>query len=256
MFNIAEFSSIVAKNKGYQRSALFSVEMPVPPILLAAGGLYQQIGRDLRFYCEGVNLPGIQLQTIDVNHYGYGPNTQKPIVPFFAGLDLDFLSDQLGGVYNFFEQWIKAICNFDSRKGMTGATGLNNQFPYELSYKKNYAVDININSFAPTGMNEQKKPGPIKATQLTIQQAYPIFLGDIQYNWGDSKGIVKIPIHFTFFDYYQTNVASGPRSAETRTSVDTLNNLIPSSQTGIGAGSFDDLLNLELLRFKNFDSLR
>lgn len=253
MFNINEFLQNVANRGGLARTNLFAVEMPLPPIFQQAGSSYANMAKDLHFYCMATELPGLSLETVDIRRYGYGPTEKNPYNAKFADLDLIFLGDQIGGVYTYFQEYLKAIVNTDSRQGFNQATGIEydglppggsiqgNQFPYELNYKQTYCVDMNINLYEPTGVIAD-------AYQLTIQQAFPILMDDVQLSWDDNNSFMKIPIKFAFFDYYRTTAKSGPPNITFNTAATVAQNLAQIVNAGgqvgaSGSASFITALN-------------
>jgi hypothetical protein len=158
----------------------------------AAGSILPNL---LAFYATATNLPGVKIQTQDVRRYGYGANEEKPVVPIFDGIDLVFFGDQQGGVLNYFQQWINYIVFFDSSHGFTSTSASGSQ-PYELQYKQNYATGATIELISPAGTIE---------TTVTFNQAFPTFIKDVQLDWEDNKSVMKIPIHFSFYDYFQVS---------------------------------------------------
>jgi len=217
MFNINEFLTTVANRGGLARTNLFAVEIPLPAIFQLSGTDYANMAKDLHFFCLATELPGLALETSEIRRYGYSPTEKNPYNVKFADLDLVFIGDQIGGIYTYFQEWLKAIVNTDSSQGFNQATGIEydgtppsgsiqgNQFAYEVNYKQTYCVDMNINLYEPTGAIAD-------AYQLTIKQAYPIMIDDIQLSWDDNNSFMKIPVKFAFFDYYRTNAKSGPPS--------------------------------------------
>lgn len=192
-----------------QHSSLFSVEIPIPPILRAAasltGGALTNTADNLKFYCLSAGVPGMQLATSQIRRYGYGPIEEKPFLPIFAPVDMRFIADGKGAIWNYFDLWIKSIVNHDARFGINTATGLayngnelggfvsGTAYPYELNYKRDYAVDVKIKLYDPTGKN---------TLSIILREAFPKFMGDSNLHWGDSNNMVLIPIQFTFIDWY------------------------------------------------------
>jgi len=251
IFNINEFKTTLANRGGLARTNLFAVEIPLPPIFQQAGSNYANMAKDLHFFCLATELPGMSLETTDIRRYGYGPTEKNPYNVKFADLDLVFMGDQIGGIYTYFQEWLKAICNSDSRQGWNQATGIEydgtppngsiqgNQFAYELNYKQTYCVDMNINLYDPTGTIQE-------AYQLTIQQAFPILMNDIQLSWDDNNSFMKIPVKFAFYDYYRTNAKSGPSSITFNSAATIAQNLAQIAGGGVaasGSQSFITALN-------------
>lgn len=214
MFNIAEFNSILSKNNGVQHASLYSVEIPIPPVLRAAspvtGGALTTTANELKFYCQGTGIPGMQLATSQIRRYGYGPLEEKPFLPLFAPSDMRFLADGKGAIWNFFELWMKCIVNHDTRFGINTPTGLaytGDQLsgsvsatmnPYELNYKRDYAVDVVLRLYNPKGE---------VTVSIVLRDAYPKFIGDAPLSWGDANNVVLVPVQFTFIDWYNMVLA-------------------------------------------------
>lgn len=217
-FNIAQFSSVFKNNHGGQPTTLFTVDIPMPiglsAISAVTGGTFSSTVTNLKFYCTASNLPGMQFATAPVRRYGYGPVEEKPSVPIFAPIDLQFLADGKGAIWSFFYAWKNFIVNFDARRGMTGATGIQysgslaqssvrgGAMPYELAYKRDYVVDVTITLYSPTGESTMS---------IVLRDAFPKFLGDVSLNWGDFNNLARIPVQFAYTDWY--NLSIGGQSA-------------------------------------------
>jgi hypothetical protein len=147
----------------------------------------------------------MQLATSQIRRYGYGPLEEKPFMPLFAPSDMRFLADGKGAIWNFFDLWTKCIVNHDARYGINTATGLAytgdelagsvsaTMMPYELNYKRDYAVDIVIRLYNPNGEN---------TVSIVLREAYPKFIGDAPLAWGDINNVVLVPVQFAFIDWY------------------------------------------------------
>lgn len=234
MFNISEFSSVFKNNGGGQKTNLFSVEIPICNGLNAAspvvGGSFAATQQNLKFYCEATELPGMQLATSQIRRYGYGPSEEKPFMPIFSGANMRFIGDGGGSVWNYFQAWLKFIINTDARNGVNAATGFvyngtnvsgsisGAAYPYEVAYKQDYAVDITISLY--------NKSGNV-TIQTILRDAFPKFIGDIPLSWGDNNNIMRIPIQFSFMDWYN-NILAGDQSitfAQSAATVATINTL-------------------------------
>ena len=215
MFNVNEFSSTLSKVGGLQRNNLFAVEIPLPNMFFQAGGQLPQAGtrlsaisKKLHFFCEATNLPGIEIETSQVRRYGYGAIEEKPHNAIMGGLTLNFYGDARGAILNFFQQWMKFIVNFDSRGNFNNATGLSlengslkgNQFPYEVNYKIDYAVDITVNQFDQTGQF---------TNSVVCRMCFPKFMPDINLSWAHNDDFMKIPVNFSMLDFYNPNLQLG-----------------------------------------------
>jgi len=195
-FNVSNFKS--TQTNGILRNNKFLVEVPVPNTLRSLPNSVIKTNvletqKNLEFYCEAANLPGIGLLTNDVKNYGYGPSEKKPYNSQFTDINLVFVSDSDGDNLRFFHQWFKSIQNFDLRNTMLGSAVQSQLAPFELNYKSDYCVDLKIRVYDEQG-NE--------IVSLTLAEAYPIFVGDIPLNWGDKNNYMRIPVTFSFISWW------------------------------------------------------
>lgn len=195
MFNINNFKSNI-NDYGTLRSAHVAVYIffdnrfgfSVPNSSFA--GMLQ----DLHFMGEATNIPGVSLATTEIRRHGYGVIEKKPYVPIFTDINVVFRSDKKGELYYFFQTWMKMIVNFDGRASINSVTGvLPGQSLYEVAYKENYSATIAIYVMD----NQGNEP-----LQIMLTEAYPIFLGEIPLAWQATNDYVKIPVRFTFKDWY------------------------------------------------------
>jgi len=238
-FNVNEFRSEITK-KGILKNNKFLVRMYAPR---GFNSSLSNTVRFLEFWCESANIPGVSLSATEVRRYGYGNIEKKPYVTMNNDVTMSFLGDAQGIIWTFFQQWIKLIVNYDMRNGITGSTGVTSgQAPFELSYKEDYAVDIHLSIFDDLG-NE--------AIHVLLREAYPIFVGDIQLNWGDTNSIMRIPVTFAVYDWYNENFSqnsatgpSQPTTAPIQVTQNSINNQIgrtASAVTSLIAGTFSPL---------------
>lgn len=188
-FDIAQFRAYI-NNVGVLKPNKFLVRI-FSPRGFASLPDYFNTARQLEFWCEAANVPGVQIQTHDVRRYGYGPTEKKPVSPVFTDVRCSFFADGEGQIWTFFQQWLRLINNYDMSDGIRSSTLV--QQPFELAYKHEYVSDIHIISYDEAG-NEK--------IHVVLQEAFPIFVGDIQLNWQDNNQIMRIPVTFTFFNWF------------------------------------------------------
>lgn len=159
---------------------------------------FGNITNQIQFTAEATNLPGVSLSTTEIRRHGYGVIEKKPYVPIFTDIDMVFRSDNKGDLYTFFQTWMKLIINFDGRYSIDTVNGiLPGQGLYEVAYKEDYMATVAIHV-----LDQHSGNAPI---QIALTEAYPIFLGPIPLEWQASNSYVKIPIRFTFKDWYFEN---------------------------------------------------
>jgi hypothetical protein len=197
-FNIANFSAVVNK-RGVLRPNKFLMRFN-PSFLsvftASSQALFSAVNRELEFWCDSASIPGVSLSLRQLLRYGYGPVEKKPVAPIFNDVAFTIIND--GASYNleFFQQWLMFINRFDLR---TGDLKAGNPAAFELEYKKYYATGLQVYVYNTAGIN-QTQQGPVM--KVTFREAYPIHIADTQLNWADNQNIMRIPVTFTFHDWY------------------------------------------------------
>jgi hypothetical protein len=187
---ISGFRSTINNLGGLQRSNQFYVTIPNPRILQGDIGPIT-----LPFLTESAVLPGVSLATSEIRRYGYGPTEKKPYAPVFTDQQMTFLGDGSGVVHKFFYKWMNGIIKYDEFP--RGRPGYNNVRPFEVEFKRNYAVDITISC-----IDEIEK----KIIEVTLYDAFPIFVGDVALNWADNDSFVRFPVTFTYYKWKRTDI--------------------------------------------------
>jgi hypothetical protein len=213
VFNIASFDAAMTK-KGLLKPNKFLVHITPPVHMLSnflindhfstpsmrtetMNGIQQM--NDLQFWAEGASIPGILAMNQDVNRYSYGTTEKKPFRAVFNDISLVIIADARMDNWRFFSKWFSLVINHD----MSDGDILSNKQPfpatnppqsaYELSYKEDYQSTVVIHVFDDAG-NE--------SINITLRNAWPIFMGDIQLNWGENGHFMRIPVSITFNDWY------------------------------------------------------
>jgi hypothetical protein len=191
-FNIKDFASHMNAN-GLMRNNKFLVRMPYPQGFDNVPAL-KESSRYVELWCDSTAIPGVNIKTAETRRYGYGPVEKFGSVASFNGVTLTFIADKNAKVHYFFHNWTKLISNYDVRTGdFSRQSGIGSQRPYEISYKNTYVSNVEIIVFDDNGKQTMK---------VVLRHAYPTAIGDIQLNWSDTNDFVKIPVSFTFTDFY------------------------------------------------------
>lgn len=187
--DLSNFIANINVLDGVQRTAYFYVEIPLPRIY--GNNAQSQL---LSLLCDSASLPGVSLATSEVRRYGFGPIEKKPYAPVFVDASMSFISDGYGSVQNIFDQWMKRIVNFTSLpyEGSVSTKNLKQINPFEVSYKRDYCTDIFI-----VNVNDQND----EITTTILNEAYPIFMGDVALSWADTDQIARIPVTFTYYNW-------------------------------------------------------
>jgi hypothetical protein len=191
-FNIEQFKAYVGKNDVLSNNR-FLARFYLPIGLQGIDNDAAKTSRQLEYWGENIIFPGISLNVHLHNRYGYGMFEKKPDKAIVQDMRAVFLGDGQGAIWSFFNQWVKLVANHDLRSGIDGQTGVRGVKPYILSYKNEYAVNIEIQVF--------DKYGDVQL-HLMLRDAYPISIGDLPLDWNDNNTVMRIPVFFTFMDYY------------------------------------------------------
>jgi len=225
-FNLNDFKAAVNQYGGILRDNKWLFSMPQPPPSLANSSAVTGSSSLLNsqnaisFWCEAGTFPAVMMEVSEVRRYGYGVIEKKPFVPKFTDIDLTFRLDGDGMVFNFLHSWMRLVDLYESSNSSGSGTWssplgpLPNQHPYELGYKADYAVNIVLEAFNDEGGLGGGGGGgggttsnATPAISVTLREAYPIFLGEVNFRW-DSRGqYARMPMTLTFFDWYNNNIS-------------------------------------------------
>lgn len=176
---------------GPQRTNLFVVEISPPQML----NNFIDASKTLTFLTESCNLPGVSLATSEIKRHGYGVAEKKPYLPIFTDQSFSVIADNKGVAHRFFYKWLNGIVQYDSPFGdASNYAGLR---PFQVNYKDNYKSNVTITTY-----DEFER----KVIVVQLYEAFPIFLGDMAFNWSDIDGIARMPITFTYLNWARTNI--------------------------------------------------
>tara|TARA_R110002153_G_scaffold246162_1_gene401772 strand:+ start:648 stop:1418 length:771 start_codon:yes stop_codon:yes gene_type:complete len=200
-FNIADFTSKVREH-GFAKKNIFSVTVELPYALTQE--LSQiPVTTDLRFFCKTITLPEIDITTADVQPQAFGPVVRRPQSLNFPILPTVFMVDEDYGVLKFFHRWAQHIVNFDKSSG--NYSSVNNQLPFEMSYKNDYDTVMTVTSFTDEG-----KPAYV----YKFSGLYPINVGSVDQSWEINDEALTLPVGFTYDQLEVTGARSGEVSAD------------------------------------------
>ena len=145
--------------------------------------------RLLSYLCNTASLPGITFQGIPVKRQAIGPEEFFPLAPTYEDVQLGFLVDGAGKVLQFFHQWMQNIVNVNPDNPIKGA------YPWEVYYRDNYAIDIDIYWLNETGD---------AIIGVTLREAFPISMGSVALSWMDNDSVAQLPITFKYKSWTST----------------------------------------------------
>ncbi len=147
--------------------------------------LTQTVGRQINIHCDTVSMPGVDLQTQDVQ-YGSEPMRHMVQTHGFAGnIVATFYADKYLRERQFFEQWQKLAVNTISHKA---------------NYYDNYVGKMHIYQLGPPGDSEAPtRDMPTYAIEAV--DVYPEKIGPIEYSYGPTN-ITKVSIEFSYKQWF------------------------------------------------------
>ncbi len=202
-FNIEKFRSAV-NHYGNARHYNYEVFITMPRGMREGSPEDQRrkfthFNQDMPFFCESVNFPTTGINPYPVRRFGYGAVETKPSFPVFSQMQCNFLVDENSTMQQFFHDWMKVVINFDyDNVGIDGSsTKTINEIPmstYEIGYKLDYSIELRLVIYNSVGD---------VVREVFFREAYPIKVDSINYNYAHTNDIIKLPVTFTFFDWYE-----------------------------------------------------
>lgn len=189
-FSIAEFHSRLNQYGGLAKSNTFEAVV-FPPA--AVGN--DMPGEDLRFFCQSVDIPGIELTTAEYHYQGYGRPEKRITNVEFQNFSAIFRIDYNHRVKQLFDRWMFLAINYDNR---TVDGERNGKLPYEIEYKANVVGTVEVGVF---GTNAPRVNYIYK-----FEEAYPTSVGNIQMAWADNNSFLVLPVSFTYTSYIPSEI--------------------------------------------------
>lgn len=192
-FSIDTFKSIVDRNGGYYKPNRFFISFTAPLAVRNSS----RMGENIEFYCEGVNLPGAQIQTSDYKRYTYGSSEKRPWATAFSPLQIECTGDASGLVWNFFHNWMEYVLPHTASEGtytQNANHNLGQGIAYEVEYKDNYVTDVAIFCATESGGLAQ---------YAFIRDAYPTQVSDMKLHWGDNNTIARFGVQLDYTDWFR-----------------------------------------------------
>lgn len=204
-FDISRFKANIGN---YHKTSHFQMYVQMPTILSNVSQVKStsnmvSVSQNMTFDIEKVVMPGVSFATEDVRRHGYGFIERQPYSPIMETINCIVRSDSEGKNYDFWQTWFSSIMNFQIDSTIDEdniySFGPYGAHYYELNYKSDpnggYSTTVQI-----AAINESSEA----AIQLILAHAYPIYIGDMNYDWGDMNNIVKFPVKLTY-SYWKSN---------------------------------------------------
>jgi hypothetical protein len=181
----------------------FEVRITAPSVLLGPKGT---VASKIELYAEGTPFPGLFLQTGEMKRYGVGPIEKYPYSLQTNSLQMNFIGDGKGEIYKFFYNWMQNIVRGDfpieQQTQGTQAISASGLAPYEVEFKNNYSVPIDIFLY-----NEEHST----VLHYNLTQAFPVRIPDINLSWRDTDSLMQFAVDFEFL---QSNLVNSEEKFE------------------------------------------
>jgi hypothetical protein len=198
-FSISDMSSAINSYNGVMRPNRFSVMITPPPWNSDSNEC-----RLIEVFCDQASLPGITFATNDVKNLGYGPTFKLPHTPIYTDVDATVLLDNDAVVLGFFQKWVQNVMNVNPA-GSPSTSGYNGARMYAVQYPSNYVTTVSI-------MLYDGEANTI--VQYSLNEAYPLRLGQPTLDWSNNNQVLKLPVTFTFRTWTSTLFAANDQSLE------------------------------------------
>jgi hypothetical protein len=196
-FSISDFRSSM-NSAGVLRSHSYMIMINPPP------SLSEYDTAQLTLRCDSVNMPGINFMTQDgIYRYGYGPAEVMPYNVMFTPVTMSLMVDRAASQYTFFNLWMNSIFDMNMQGGILGRSA--DSSPYEVAYKEDYAVTMNMFVFNETAD---------KVIELTFQEAYPLLMQDTPLAWGEQQNIIRLQISMAYKTFYMKTIEGFSTASE------------------------------------------
>jgi hypothetical protein len=162
------------------------------------------LGEGLTLMCQSVQLPEVDLMTIPYYPKVIGGGERRVVgINQYKIIPMEFIVDKNMKIVDYFSVWMQGIVNFyappvwsNYRAADTNSNYVNSyedQLPYELGYKSDYAEDITINVY-PQGLNDSDPEPKV----YKLYNAFPVNIGNVTLSYADENKFMILPVGFTY----------------------------------------------------------
>ena len=151
--------------------------------------LTQTIGRQVNIMCDTVTMPGVDLQTQQIQ-YGSEPERNQVTSHGFAGnIVATFYADKYLRERQFFEMW---------QKHAVGTTS------HKANYYDNYVGKMHIYQLGADSEVDRDMP----TYAIEAVDVYPEKIAQVDYSYAASNQIQKITIEFSYKQWFNMGIES------------------------------------------------
>jgi hypothetical protein len=149
----------------------------------------------LTYRNDGFSIPGLSLATSEHRPHGVGPTVKRPYGVTYQDVTFNYILDASSNQHTFFYKWMDSIVRHTPAYG--GGTNSAQLQPYQVGFLDEYSATLDVWYFDET-FDQGGGTGGNRKARAQIIDAYPIFIGDIQYNWGGTDQLIRLPVTYTY----------------------------------------------------------
>lgn len=198
-FNISTFSSEIGRMNSFLRPSQFELTIPGMPKWAIQNNYTQD---EIRLLCNTSQLPGTNIDSIDLRRYGQGYLEYFPTGVSFFDLQTTFYADANGEMIQFFNEWTRNIIDFDIDSPADQK--------FRAFYRDNYVAQVNVTQF-----NEQGQ-GVLEYTYI---DAFPVQIQPIGVRWFSRDEITEFQITWKYRTWkeksYNPSLTSSDQTPQT-----------------------------------------
>jgi len=186
-FNISNFKAVMDKHGGPARTSLF--EVLISPQSISGNTIVPNVitTDDLRFFCQSVSVPGVNLETTPYRPTGIGFPESMPMNTQPDALNCVFLLDDNHRVLTFFHRWISSVVNVSAARSDNS-----NGLPmHQIEYKNNYAATAMT-------IKQYSAHDPTRYYEYIYYGVYPTQVSTIELRWSDKSAPATITVNFSY----------------------------------------------------------
>jgi len=178
-FNVQNMVSSINRS-GIAQASHFDVQL---------SGAHGGGERDIVYRADSVNLPGRTITTAEHKFTNYGPINKVPYGQIYGDSTLTFLLSEDLREKDFFENWQNRMVNTGAYEG--SSKDIRVQSKWNVKYFDGYTGNIIIRQYGAAGNLK---------TIHTLQEAYPVLIGDVAMAWGNGDP-AKLSVTFAYKNY-------------------------------------------------------
>ena len=168
------------KSEGLARTNRFAFNFSLPQMLLSGTNPYMENSRLSSMLVENVQLPGVNLNTIQ--NRTFGEFRETPYETMYDNINVTFYVDRQMKIKHLFDAWILGVQGYDTSNPGNG-TGTR-----QFRYYKEYITDVTIWVYDTLGQSYYA---------VNLYECYPKTLSAITLD-NNAKDIMKLNVTFQY----------------------------------------------------------